>query len=141
MHLAEEHFLRWPVLGLPLPHPPFHGSPLSLPVLAGVFPLQPVHQRLGLERRLSLQEFFQSGPNVHKRIGPGPPGVLGAGFTGQLAQVAILPCGFAVHACFHRRVLQRCPPVQIAAKFLDLLVGHLASSSHVATPFVGKLPE
>jgi hypothetical protein len=110
MHLAEEHFLRWPVLSLPLPYPPFHRSALPLPVLAGVFPLQPVHQGLRLERRLTSQQFFQPRPDLKKRIGPGPPSVRRPALTGQLALVAILPCGFPIHACFHRSVLQRCPP-------------------------------
>ena len=140
MHLAEVNLLGWSVLALPLPHPPFHRSPLPLPVLAGVFPLQPVHQRLGLQRRLSLQQFLQARPDINQWIGPSPPGVGAAALTGQSPLVAILPCGLAVHACFHRRVLQRCPPVQVAAKFLDLFVGHLAASSHVTTPFVRKLP-
>jgi hypothetical protein len=48
MHLAEEHFLGRPVLGTPPAHAPFDGPPLPLPVLARVFPLQPLHQRLGL---------------------------------------------------------------------------------------------
>jgi len=54
MHLAEEHFLGRPMLSPPLPHAPFHRPPLPPPVLAGTFPLQPVHQGLGLERRLTL---------------------------------------------------------------------------------------
>jgi hypothetical protein len=63
MHLAEEHFLGRPVLRLPLPHSTFHRAPLALPVLAGVFTPQPVHQRLGLQARLALQQFFQTRPD------------------------------------------------------------------------------
>ena len=140
MHLAEKYFLGWTVLALPLPHPPLHRAPMPLPVLGRVFSLQPVHQSPGLERRLSLQQFFQPWPHVNKRIGPGPPGASGADFTGQSPQVPILSCGLAIHTCFHRRVLQRCPPIQVAAYFLHLFVGYLAPCSHVATPFVGKLP-
>lgn len=43
MHLAEKHFLGRSVLGLPLPHAPFHGPPLPLPVLAWTLTLQPSH--------------------------------------------------------------------------------------------------
>jgi hypothetical protein len=113
--LAEEHFLGRPVLGLPASHPPFHRPPLPLPVLAGAFPLQPVHQCLGLESRFPLQEFLQPRPDVLERVQPGTPGVCATAFTGQLAPVAVLACGLAIHACLHRRVLQRCPPVQVAA--------------------------
>jgi len=75
MHLAEEHFLGRPVLGLPLTHPSLHRPSLPLPVLAGAFPLQPVHQRFGLERRLPLQEFFQPRPDLQERIDARAPGV------------------------------------------------------------------
>jgi hypothetical protein len=115
MHLAEEHFLGRPVLGTPLPHAAFHRPPLTLPVLAGTFPLQPVHQGLGLQRRLTLQQLFQPRPDVLKRIDPGTPGVGRAAVAGPLAPVAVLACGLAIHASLHRRVLQRCPPVQVTA--------------------------
>jgi len=115
MHLAEEHFLGRPVLRPPLPHPPFHRPPLPLPVLARAFPLQPLHQRLGLQSRLTLQQFLQPRPDLEQRIHPGAPRAACAGLTGQLTPVAILPCALAIHACFHRGFLQRCPPVQVAA--------------------------
>jgi len=56
MHLAEIHFLGRPTLGFPAPHAPFHGPPPPLPVLGRVFPLQPLHQGLGLQGRLTLQQ-------------------------------------------------------------------------------------
>ena len=46
--LAKEDFLGRTVLGLPLPHAPFHRPPLPLPVLARALLLQPLHQRLGV---------------------------------------------------------------------------------------------
>jgi hypothetical protein len=55
MHLAEEHFLGWPVLSTPLPHAPFHSSTLLLPVLTRMLALQPSHQCLGLQGRLTLE--------------------------------------------------------------------------------------
>jgi len=106
MHLAEEHFLGRPVLGPPLPNAPFHGAPLPLPVLAGAFPLQPFHQRLGLQRRLAHQQFFQPRPDVDERIDTGTPKVRCPCVTGQFAPVAVFSCGFAIHVCFHRCVLQ-----------------------------------
>jgi hypothetical protein len=112
--LAEEHFFGRPVLGFPTSHPPFQRPPLRLPILAGVFSLQPVQQGFGLERGLALQECFQPRPDVAERIDTGAPGVGGARLTGQLAPVAVFACGLAIHACLHRRVLQRCPPVQVA---------------------------
>jgi hypothetical protein len=48
VRLAKEDFLGRTVLGLPLPHAPFHRPPLPLPVLARAFLLQPLHQRLGV---------------------------------------------------------------------------------------------
>jgi hypothetical protein len=60
MHLAEKHFLGRPVLGLPLPHAPFHGPPVPLPVLPGTLTLQPSHQRFGLQGRLTLQQFREA---------------------------------------------------------------------------------
>jgi hypothetical protein len=112
--LAEEHFLGRPVLGFPTAHPPFQRPPLRLPILAGVFPLQPVQQGFGLERGLTLQQFFQPRPDLAERIDPGAPGVGRTRLTGQLAPVAVFACGLAIHASLHRRVLQRCPPVQVA---------------------------
>jgi hypothetical protein len=112
--LAEEHFLGGPVPGFPASHASFQRPPLGLPILAGVFPLQPVQQGFGLERRLTLQQFFQPRPDVAERVDPGAPGVGGTRLTGQLAPVAVFACGLAIHASLHRRVLQRCPPVQVA---------------------------
>jgi hypothetical protein len=75
MHLAEEQLLGRPVLGLPLPHPTFHRASLPLPVLPGIFPLQPIHQRLGLQSWLTLQQVLQPRPHRHERIDTRPPGV------------------------------------------------------------------
>jgi hypothetical protein len=55
MHLAEEHFLGRSVLRLPLPNPAFQRAPVTPPVRARVLPLEPVHQRLGLQGWLTLQ--------------------------------------------------------------------------------------
>lgn len=130
MLLGEKHFLGRPVLGLPLPHAPFDGPPLPLPVLAGVLTLEPLDQGLGLERGLPLQQFLQGGPNLGQRIGPGPPSVRPGCLAGQLAAVAVLPCGFAIHACFHRRPTQRCSLVKLTAYFLHLAIRHTASGAH-----------
>jgi hypothetical protein len=140
MHLAEKHFLGRPVLGFPAPHPPFHGPPLPLPVLAGVFPLQPLHQRFGLQPWLTLQQRFQTRPDVDERIDPGAPGVRCPGLGRELVSITVLPCGLAIHACFHRCELQRRPPVKVLAECPDLSIVDLTSCPHVATPFAKKLP-
>jgi hypothetical protein len=130
MHLAEKHFLGRTMLGLPLPHPPFHSAALLLPVLIRVGTLQPLHQRLGLERRLTLQQLHQCRPDVDQRIRPSAPRVRRRCLAGQLAEVPILACRFGIHACFHRRHEQRCPLVEVPPNFLDLRIRHLASSTH-----------
>jgi len=107
MDLAEKHFLGWPVLGFPLPHAPFHGPALPLPVLTRIVALQPSHQRFGLQGWLTLEKFFQAGPNCGQRVGAGSPRVRPADFAGQSALAAILACGFAIHTCLHRCPAQR----------------------------------
>src|SRR5436305_11438507 len=140
MHLAEEHFFRRTLRCLPPPHTPFHGPTLPLPVLVGVFPLQPFHQRLGLQGRLTLQQVLERRPHLDQGIRPRPPCVGRWRFTRQLAPVAILACRLAIHTRFHRRPEQRASPVQVPSYFLHLRIGHLASRSHWTTPFPEKLP-
>jgi hypothetical protein len=113
MHLTEKHFLGRPVLSLPLPHAPLQGPPPWLPILAGVFTLQHFEQRLGLQPRFTLQQRFQTRPYLHQGIDPGTPGVCRPALTGKLATVAVFPAGFTIHACFHRCLPQRCPPVKV----------------------------
>jgi hypothetical protein len=113
MHLAEEDFLGGTVLGFPLPHPPLDRPLPRLPVLARMFPHQPLQQSLGLQRRLALQLLFQERPDTGQRIDAGSPGARFARFAGQLPLVAIFACGLAIHARFHRRIPQRCLPVQV----------------------------
>jgi hypothetical protein len=108
--LAEEHFLGWSVLGTPLPHTPFQRPPRPLPVLPRVLALQPLHQRLGLQPRFPLQQFFQTRPHLRQRVRPRSPRVW---LWLRARPVAILPCGFAIHARFHRCILQRCPFLQM----------------------------
>lgn len=141
MHLAEEDFLGRSVLRLPLPHPPLQRPSLTAPVLGRVFALQPVQERPGLQGRLALQQFLQPRPDVEQRIGPGTPGVWRARFTGQLTQLAVLPCGLAIHVCLHRRLLERCSLVEIPSDFLDLRIADRASCSHWQLLLQVKLPQ
>jgi hypothetical protein len=106
--LAEKDFLGGSFFGLPLPDAPFHGASPLLPVLVGEFAFQPFDERLGLERRFTLQLLFQLRPDLGERIDTSPPGVGYMRFAGEFAAVAVLASGFAIHACFHRRGLQRC---------------------------------
>jgi len=115
MHLTEKQFLGWPVLGLPLAHPSFHGSPPLLPVLAGVFALEHLDQRFSLQCWLPLQQLLQTGPHADQWIDTRTPGVCSTTLTGKLAPVAVFPAGFAIHACFHRCLPQRCPPIKVLA--------------------------
>jgi hypothetical protein len=113
MHLTEIHFLGRPVFGLPPPRPSFHRSPLLLPVLAGVFTLKHLDQRFRLQRWLPLQQLFQTRPHLHERIGTRTPGVRCTALAGQLATVAVFPASLTIHACFHRCLLQRRPPIKV----------------------------
>jgi hypothetical protein len=115
MHLAEKHFLGRPVLGFPLPHPPFHRSPLPLPVAAGVLTLEPLDQSLGLQGWLALQQLLQSRPDGGQWIRPRAPRMRRGCFAGQLTQLAILAGAFAIHVCLHRCLLERCPFVEVPA--------------------------
>jgi len=108
VYLAEIDFLGRPLFGLPLPNSPLHGSLSASPVLVGISAFKPLDERLGLERRFPLQHLFQLRPDIDQRIDASPPGVGNMRFAGQFAAVAVLASGFAIHACFHRRGLQRC---------------------------------
>ncbi|HWY88460.1 MAG TPA: hypothetical protein VNX28_17240, partial [Gemmataceae bacterium] len=77
MHLPEEHFLGRPMLGPPLSHAPLHCPTRPLPVLARILLLQPLHQRLGLELRLTLQLFCQTWPDRGQRVQTCSPRVRG----------------------------------------------------------------
>jgi hypothetical protein len=125
--LAEEHFLGWTVLGTPLPHTPFQRPPRTLPVLTRVLTLQPLHQRLGLQPRFPLQQFFQTRPHLRQRVRPRSPRVRP---WLRERSVPILACGLAIHARLHRCVLERCPFLQLLPQLLDLRRADLASCSH-----------
>jgi len=140
MHLAEVDFLGRSVLRLPLPHPPLQRPPVLLPIRPWVLPLQPVQQRLRLQARLALQEFCQARPDPGQRIGPRPPGVRLPDFTRKLPQIPILPCRFAIHACLHRCVLERCSLVKVPPDFLDLRIAHRTPGSHGQLLSLVKLP-
>jgi hypothetical protein len=58
VHLGEEHFPGRPVLGLPLPDAPLQRPARPLPVALGKFLLQPPQQGLGLQGRLTLEQFL-----------------------------------------------------------------------------------
>jgi hypothetical protein len=105
--VGEEHFTGRTVLGFPLPDPPLQGAAALLPVAGRFLTLQPLEQGLGWQPRLALEEFLQTGPDSRQRIGSCPPGMGRGGVAGGLGGVAILACGFAVHACLHRCERQR----------------------------------
>jgi hypothetical protein len=107
MHLGEEDFAVRPVLATPLPHAPLQGASALRPIAGGVLPLEPLQEGLGLESGLGLEQFLQSWPDVGQGIGTSPPGMWGGSLAGELLCVAILACGFAVHACLHRCERQR----------------------------------
>lgn len=130
MDLGEEDLPGWPVLGLPLPHPPFQGTSRPAPVPLRVLLLEPAQQGLGLQGRLTPEALLHARPNVGEGVGAGSPGPGGAGLAGELAQVAVLACGLAVHARFHRRHGERCSLAQSLADFLDLGVRCLSAGPH-----------
>ncbi len=140
VYLAEKDLLGRTVLGLPDADAAFDGATLALPVLAGILPLQPIDQGLGLQGGLALKQLEQTWPDDGQRVSAGTPRAWGGRLTGKTVLVAVLASGFAIHAGFHRCVLERCSSVEITAQFLDLRIGDGASSSHVATPFAEKLP-
>jgi hypothetical protein len=115
MHLGEEDFAGWPVLGTPLPHAPLQGPPALPPVRSRAFALEPFQQRLGLETRLPFEQFRQTGPDRCQRVRPRPMTARRPQFAGQPVGVAVLPCRLAIHACLQRRPLQRRPSLELFA--------------------------
>ena len=107
MHLTEKDFLGRTLFGLPLPDSPFDGAPPLLPVLIGIGAFQPLHERLRLQRRFPLKQFFELRPDIGQRVDARPPRVRNMRLARQFAAVAVLACGFAIHACLHRCSLQR----------------------------------
>jgi len=130
MDLGEEYFLGRPVLGFPLPHPPFQRPLGSLPGLLRKFTLQPFPQGLGLQAGLPLEQFLQPRPHRRQRIDACPPRTRGRLLARQLGMVPVLSGSFAIHACTHRRLRQRCPPQQSLPQFLHLGVGSASSGTH-----------
>jgi hypothetical protein len=110
MRLGKEYFLGRAVLRLPLADAPLQRPPAPFPALLRQLPLQPLQERLGLQPRLPLQQFFEARPHPGQWVGPRPPSTRLAYFAGQPAQLPVLPGGLAIHACSHRRLRQRCPP-------------------------------
>ena len=130
VHLGEEHLLGRPVPRLPLAHAPLQRPAGPLPGRAGGLALQPLQERLGLQRRLALQQLLQPRPHRGQRVRPGPPGAGPALLAGQAVGVAVLAGGLAVHAGAHRRLGQRCPPVQPLPQFQDLGVRGASAGVH-----------
>jgi hypothetical protein len=89
MRLWEEHLLGRAMQGLPLTHTPLERAPHGVGILPRLGPLQPVPESLGLQTRLPLQLLSHRRPDFRESIRPGPPGPRLAGFTGQLAKLAI----------------------------------------------------
>jgi hypothetical protein len=140
MLLGKEQLLGRPVLGFPLPHAPFDGATLPLPVLPGLFALQPVHQGLGLQSRLALQQLLQPRPDLGERIDPRPPVMHRPPGAGQFLAIPVFSSTLAIHACFHRCPPQRRSLSKMATKLLDLRIGHLPSASHWQLRLLEELP-
>lgn len=73
VHLSEEHFLRRPRQGPPLPHLPLQAPQLPVGELAGVAPLQFAEDRLNLQARLIHQHHLHLLPDAGERIDSRPP--------------------------------------------------------------------
>jgi hypothetical protein len=128
--LGEENLAGRTVLRLPLPHTTFQGAAAGLPVDGRLLTLEPLEQGLGLQARLGLQQLFQPGPDLGQGIGSGSPGVGGGVLTGKRLPVAILACGFAIHARLHRCQRQRSSLMAGVTQVLDLGVGYASSLGH-----------
>jgi hypothetical protein len=72
MHLAEHHVLRRTAGGSPVVHTSFQRPAMTILELPRVLLLDPVEERLGLQRGLVLEERFHPGPDFRKRILPRP---------------------------------------------------------------------
>ena len=80
--LAEEHLLGRPVQGAPLLEVPLQGAQLPLGKAAGILALQPVEHGLGLQAGVDGQLLLDARPDLRKRVGSRPPGMLHAHLAG-----------------------------------------------------------
>jgi hypothetical protein len=93
MHLAEIHFLAWPLRRPPVFDPPLEGPHLPVGEASRILLPQPLPQRLGLQLRLSCQLLGHRRPHLGKGIGPRPPIARRSRlFTGKPFHVPIPPC-------------------------------------------------
>jgi hypothetical protein len=80
--LAEEHLLGRPVQGAPLFDVPLQGAQLPVGKAAGLLALKPIQHGLGLQARVEGQLLLDARPDLRKRVGSRPPGMLHAHLAG-----------------------------------------------------------
>jgi hypothetical protein len=98
MNLGEEHLLGRSFEDAPEFDPPLQGPELDVGKPAREAALQVEEKGLGLEARVEPEQFQELGPDVLKRVLPGPPGMGNSPLTGERVGVAVLACRFLVDA-------------------------------------------
>ncbi len=96
--LREEHLLGRAFEGAPLFDPALQATELDVGESPRKTALQVVEQGFGLEPGVEPELRDEFGPDVLKRVLPGPPGAWDAPLTGQFVGVAVLACRFLVDA-------------------------------------------
>ena len=120
--LTEEDFLGRARRRPPLPHAALQRSHLARLEPIRIFPLQPLEQRLGLQRRFPLELGHDVGPHAVERIGAGSPIAWLIPVAGKFAHVSVPPCRFAIHAGLGRRRRQRLACLQEPPQPLHLTI-------------------
>jgi hypothetical protein len=120
--LAEEDFLGRTRRRPPLPHAALQRPHLARLEPIRIFPLQPLEQRLGLQRRFPLELGHDVFPHTVERIGPGSPIAWLFPVAGKFAHVSVPPCRFAIHAGLGRRRRQRLACLQEPPQPLHLTI-------------------
>lgn len=96
MGLREEHLFGGPFEAAPALDPSLQAPELDVGEAPWIAPLQVEKEGFGLESRVESKRFLEFGPDVLKRVFPGPPGAGRASLTGELVRVAVLACRLLV---------------------------------------------
>jgi hypothetical protein len=98
VNLREEHLPGRPFEGPPLLDPPLQAAELDIGEPARKSPLEVVEEGLGLEPGIEPELVDEFGPNVAKRVLPGPPVPGTSPLTGKPVGVAVLASRLLVDA-------------------------------------------
>jgi hypothetical protein len=98
VNLGEEHLLGRSFEDAPEFDAPLQGPELDVGKTVREAALQVEEKGLGLEPRVEPEQFEEFGPDVLKRVLPGPPGMGNSPLTGERVGVAVLARRFLVNA-------------------------------------------